>query len=127
MKLNFSNLSARTDKDKAIPVLEHVFQPLDDHPEIRVRCSYLKPGESLQYARTSADGIASIDFIGLFRAQVKGIEGLEVEYSDGKSARITTAEEFLQLPSAGVLSRLLTSTCTHLLNTDSLTEEEVKN
>lgn len=127
MKFVFKNLSARTDKDKAIPVLEHVYQPLEDFPEIKVRCSYLKAGESAEYMSTSQTGRAVMDFRALFQSHVKCIEGLEVEFADGKTRRSSEAEEFLALPSTDGISDILTNTCTHLLKGDALTEEEVKN
>ena len=127
MKLVFAELGSKTDKDKAIPVFEHIFTQLQEMPEIKVRCRYLKAGESLRFMSTSAEGRATIDFRELFSSQVIGIEGIEVEYGDGGTARITTADDFLNLPATDSLQKVLTAVCTHLLNADALTEEEIKN
>ena len=127
MKLVFRDLGTKTDKDKAIPVLEHIFSPLPDNPEVKVRCTYLKPGESMGYMSTAPDGRTVMDFRTLFAAQVKAIEGLEVEYGDGVSMRIASPLELLELPAVGQVSEILTRTCTHLITADALTEEEVKN
>lgn len=127
MKLVFKNLASRTDKDKAVPVLDHLFTPLESAPEIKVKCRYLKTGESLKFMTTGAEGRASLDFRALFLSQVTGIEGLEAEYHDGKTVKVDTAEIFLEQPASAELQAILTNTCTHLLNADSLTEDEVKN
>lgn len=127
MKLVFKDMASKTDKDKAIPIFEHIFTPLSESPEIKVRCRYLKAGESMKFMSASPEGKAAIDFRALFSSQVVGIEGIEVEYGDGGKAHISTAEDFLNLPATDEIQRILTSVCTHLLNADVLTEEEIKN
>lgn len=126
MKINLTGLKTKVDAGKTTVELEHVFQPLEDHEELEIYCSYLVPSEKTNYIDYDASGKATVNFLALFKSKVKEIKGLVIE-ADGKDIYIKTADEFLALPSNPELDNIVTSTVFHLLNGNALTADEVKN
>lgn len=125
MKLNINNIDIR----KTDLGLVHDYIPQtdwnlsqDEGEQVHVECEYLKVGEKMRYTAASQDGTVSIDYQKLFKAKVKGIEGLEI---NGK--KIVTPSDFLSYPSVQVLDELMMNVVVHILKSDSLTEDETKN
>lgn len=124
---DFKNLEVKTDKDKAIPVIEHTYLPLKDFPDVVVTCDYFKAGEKVKYMTFNDNGKMSLDITKIFRDKVKSIAGLTVKLKGGKELAITDADTLLAFPDSGVFSAIVLATSTHIATADDLTEDEVKN
>lgn len=96
-------------------------QPEEDR--IVVDCEYFRVGERASFVVSmDEDGQREVNFQKVFRKKVKGIRNLLI---NGKP--VTTADEFLKYPDTVELSAILYDVCSHLIQSDSLNEEERKN
>lgn len=126
MDLNISNI----DITKADLGLRHDYVPdttfnmaIEDEDErIVVDCEYFRLGEKMKYSTVNEDKEVTLDFQKVFRKKVKGIRNLKI---NGKP--VTTAEELLKFPSNGILDALMMNVVLHIVDSDSLTEDEEKN
>ena len=126
MNIVLKGLSTKVDNNKTTIELEHMFQPLDNEPELIITCSYFRPGEITKYYSILEDGTSQIDIMKVFRDKVSSIDGLSVEI-DGNRIDIKTVDDFLALPGTVDLTNILSRTATHLITGDNLTKDEVKN
>lgn len=126
MNIVLTGLSAKVDNNKTTVELEHMFQPLEDEPELIITCSYFHPGEITKYYAILEDGKSQIDIMKVFKDKVSSIDGLTIEI-DGNKIDIKTADDFLALPGTVELTNILSRTATHLITGDSLTKDEEKN
>jgi hypothetical protein len=125
MELNLQNI----DITKADLGLRHDYIPQTvfnkkqkEDEQIVVECEYLKIGEKVKYTTSDEDGKASIDLRKMFKEKVIEIRNLKI---NGKS--VVSADELLKYPGALELEAIVIDVCAHLLNADSLNEEERKN
>ena len=126
MDLNISNI----DITKADLGLRHDYVPdtafnmaiENEEDRIVVDCEYFRLGEKMKYSTVNEDKEVTLDFQKVFRKKVKGIRNLKI---NGKS--VTTAEELLKYPSSTVLEALMMNVVLHIVDSDSLTEDEEKN
>lgn len=126
MNIVLKNLKTKVDAGKTKIELEHIFQPMADAKELKVHCSYFRPGELTAYFTYDSDGKASADFQRIFRDKVSKIEGLSIE-TDKETIKIESAEDLLELPNLPVLSEIVMKTASHLISSDGLSEDEIKN
>lgn len=126
MNIVLKNLKTKVDAGKTKIELEHIFQPFDGAKELKVHCSYFRPGELTAYFTYDSDGKASADFQRIFRDKVSKIEGLSIE-TDKETIKIESAEDLLGLPNLPVLSEIVMKTASHLISSDGLSEDEIKN
>ena len=125
MELNLQNI----DITKADLGLRHDYIPQTvfnkkqkEDEQIVVECEYLKIGEKVKYTISDEDGKASIDLRKMFKQKVIEIRNLKI---NGKA--VVSADELLKYPGALELEAIVIDVCAHLLNADSLNEEERKN
>nr|DAI52562.1 MAG TPA: hypothetical protein [Caudoviricetes sp.] len=127
MNIVLKNLRTKVDAGKTKIELEHIFQPFaNGAKELKVYCSYFRPGELTTYFTYDSDGKASADFQRIFRDKVSKIEGLSIE-TDKETIKIESAEDLLELPNLPVLSEIVMKTASHLISSDGLSEDEIKN
>lgn len=125
MNLNIKNI----DTTKADLGLRHEYIPQTafnkkqkEDEKIVVECEYLKVGEKVKYTTTDEDGNASLDFSKMFKQKVLEIRNLKINEKP-----VVSASELLKYPGAIELEAIVIDVCTHLLNSDSLNEDERKN
>lgn len=126
MNIILKNLKTKTEAGKTKVDLEHVYQPLKENEDLKVHCSYFKPGEMVTYFIYDQNGKATADLPGIFRDKVTKIEGLTVE-TEKDTLKIETSRDLLSLPTLPVLTDIVMNTATHLMSSDGLNEDEVKN
>ena len=93
-----------------------------EEERIVVECEYLKVGEKVKYTTTDEDGNASLDFSKLFKKKVLEIRNLKIN-----DKPVVSAYELLKYPGVLELEAIVIDVCAHLLNSDSLNEDERKN
>lgn len=125
MDLNNKNI----DTTKADLGLRHEYIPQTafnkkqkEDEKIVVECEYLKVGEKVKYTTADEDGNASLDFIKMFKKKVLEIRNLKIN-----DKPVVGADELLKYPSTIELEALVIDVCYHLLNSESLNEDERKN
>ena len=126
MDLNINNI----DITKADLGLRHDYIPdtpfnmaiEDEEDRVVVDCEYFRLGEKMKYSTVNEDKEVTLDFQKVFRKKVKGIRNLKI---NGKA--VTTAEELLKFPSNAILEALMMNVVLHIVDSDSLTEDEEKN
>ena len=125
MNLNIKNI----DTTKADLGLRHEYIPQTafnkkqkEEERIVVECEYLKVGEKVKYTTTDEDGNTSLDFGKLFKKKVLEIRNLKIN-----DKPVVSAYELLKYPGVLELEAIVIDVCAHLLNSDSLNEDERKN
>lgn len=126
MELNIKNI----DNTKLDLGLRHEYVPdtkfnmsLDEDKRIVVDCEYFGVGEKLKYSSVDAqEETMSMDFRKVFKHKVKGIRNLVINKKP-----VTTSEEFLRYPGVATLDAILSNVVAHIIHSDELTEDEVKN
>lgn len=125
MNLIYANI----DESKADLGLRHTYIPevewnieCDDNDRVSVECEYFRPAERTKYTTFSKEGSGGIDIDKIFRDKVKKINNLQI---NGKE--IDTADKLLKYPSSIEIDALVNDVVLHLMNTESLNKEEVKN
>ena len=125
MNLNIKNI----DTTKADLGLRHEYIPQTafnkkqrDDEKIVVECEYLKIGEKVKYTTTDEDGNATLDFRKMFKQKVLEIRNLKINETP-----VVGADELLKYPGTLDLEALVIDVYAHLLNADSLNEDERKN
>lgn len=125
MNFNYKQI----DETKADMGLKHTYIPevewnidCEEADRVSVECEYFKPAERTKYTSFSKDGANGIDIERIFRDKVKKINNLSI---NGKE--IDSADKLLKYPSTIELDALVNDVVIHLLNTESLNREEVKN
>ena len=93
-----------------------------EEERIVVECEYLKVGEKVKYTTTDEDGNTSLDFGKLFKKKVLEIRNLKIN-----DKPVVSAYELLKYPGVLELEAIVIDVCAHLLNSDSLNEDERKN
>lgn len=119
---------ASIDESKADLGLKHTYIPevewnieCDDNDRVSVECEYFRPAERTKYTTFSKEG-SGIDIDRIFRDKVKKINNLQI---NGKE--IDTSDKLLKYPSSIEVDALVNDVVLHLMNTESLNKEEVKN
>lgn len=125
MNLNIKNI----DNTKTNLGLRHNYVPKTafnmkqkEEDRITVDCEYLKVGEKMNYTTVGKDGEASVDITALFRHKVFGIKNLEIN-----GEPVTSADSLLKYPGVIELEALVIDVSAHILNTETLNEDERKN
>ncbi len=125
MNFNYKNV----DESKADLGLNHTYIPevewnidCDDVDRVSVECEYFRPAERTKYTTFSKDGAGGIDIEKIFRNKVKKINNLTINEKE-----VDTADKLLKYPSTIEIDALVNDVVLHLLNTESLNKEEVKN
>lgn len=126
MELNIKNI----DNSKLDLGLRHEYVPdtkfnmsLEEDQRIVVDCEYFGVGEKLKYSSMDAqEETMSMDFRKVFKHKVKGIRNLVINKKP-----VTTSEEFLRYPGVTTLDAILSNVVAHIIYSDELTEDEVKN
>lgn len=126
MNLNIKNI----DTTKADLGLRHEYIPQTafnkkqkEEEKIVVECEYLKVGEKVKYATTDEEGNASLDFSKMFKKKVLEIRNLKIN-----DKPVVSASELLKYPGGALeLEAIVIDVCAHLLNSESLNEDERKN
>ena len=93
-----------------------------EEERIVVECEYLKVGEKVKYTTSDEDGNTSLDFSKLFKKKVLEIRNLKIN-----DKPVVSAYELLKYPGVLELEAIVIDVCAHLLNSDSLNEDERKN
>lgn len=121
------------DATKAEPSLKHEYViekdwNLDENP-VSVTAKYLRAGETVQFIRTREDGSSTIDARELFKKKVVEIHNMTIEDEKGNKRNIQRPEDFLELPDdgSGYMTDIIMDVMAHLLNSNKLSEDEVKN
>lgn len=126
MELNIKNIDIK----KADLGLRHEYIPettfnmaIENEDErIVFDCEYFRLGEKMNYSSISEDKEVTLDFQKVFRRKVKGIRNLVI---NGKP--VTTSEELLKFPGVPELEALMMDVVLHIIRSDDLTEDEIKN
>ena len=139
-KYDFTAYKVNTDAEKASPILEHDYRPIDDDPDIVVRCRHFRAGEKMGYAslkpvkdmKGEVKATASFDYRAIIQDQVDSISGLVVTITDEKTGKpkeieIKDADTLVSFPDGGVIHDIVNNTAIHLISGDSLTEAEQGN
>lgn len=139
-KYDFTAYRVNTDEDKASPILEHDYKPIDDDPDIVLRCRHFRAGEKMTYASLKpvkgatgeVKATASFDYRAIILNQVDSISGLVLTVTDDKTGKpkdieVKDAETLIAFPDAGVVHDIVNNTAIHLISADSLTEAEQGN
>ncbi len=132
-KYDFTNFSFDTIEDKAIPRLEHEFRPIEDDPDIVVKCNYFKAGEKGTFIDVSAkEERATFNFRRIVEKQVISISGLVLTVTDAKTGKpldfaVKDPETLLSLPDVGIVNQMVQSIANHLISNDTLSEKQEGN
>lgn len=125
MNLNYKQV----DETKADMGVRHTYIPevdwnieCEDEDRVSVECEYFRPAERTKYTSFSKEGTSGIDIERIFRDKVKKINNLLINGN-----KIETADKLLKFPSTKELDALVNDVVIHLLNTESLHREEIKN
>lgn len=122
MRLSFKGIKVENNEGKLVINLLHDYRIKDT--DVIVSCEYLTSEERGAFASQGNDIVNNI-----LRKKVKAIKNLVIEVetdNDIQEYPITTIDELLQLPDAPVRV-IYDEIITHLLASDSITEEEEKN
>ena len=95
---------------------------LTDSNPIEVTCSYLKVGEKMEYFNTGKDGKGTLDTRRIIKDKVHEFRNMTVG-----GEPVTLPEQFLALPDDPRFFGLMMNIINHILNADTLTEDEEKN
>lgn len=129
MTINLKNVEVT----KAGVELRHTFTPkrinegLQDCDKVRVVCDYFKTNEKMDYASYDKDGNVKFAFSEIFRNKVEEVKNLSVRDELDNLINLKTAEDILNFISVPALESIVNEAVLHLLNSDGLTEDEVKN
>lgn len=129
MTINLKNVEV----SKAGVELRHTFTPkrinegLQDSDKVRVVCDYFKTNEKMDYASYDKDGNVKFKFSEIFRDKVVEIKNLSVRDELDNLLNLKTADDILGFISVPALESIVNEAVLHLLNSDGLTEDEVKN
>lgn len=126
MKITIKNL----DNSKLDFGLRHEYVPtttlnknLSEKEKIVVDCEYLRVGERNSYVTMNSDEEMTMGlYRKVFAKKVKGIRNLVIN-----DKPVTTAEELLNYPSIIELDAIVLNVALHILNSDDLNKDEIKN
>ena len=122
MRLSLKGTKVENNEGKLVINFLHDYKIKDT--DVIVSCEYLTSEERSTFAGQGTDAINNI-----LRKKVKAIKNLIIELEtddDIQEYPITTIDELLQLPEAPVRV-IYDEIITHILASDSITEEEEKN
>lgn len=122
MRLSFKGTKVENNEGKLVINFLHDYRIKDT--DVIVSCEYLTSEERSMFAGQGTDAVNNI-----LRKKVKAIKNLVIELetdNDIQEYPITTIDELLQLPEAPVRV-IYDEIITHILASDSITEEEEKN
>jgi len=129
MEINVKNI----DECKASPKKTHVFIPKainegrEDEDKVKVDCQYFKSLEKLDYAKYDADGTVRYDLKAIFKNKTTSIENLALKDENGLRYEIKVPEDALNLLSIPEIDGMILEVAMHIITSDSLTRDEIKN
>lgn len=121
MKIKTKNFKVNS-SGKADVELIHDFYPLEEYPDVKLVCEHIRNAELSKYV--SADD-KTFDMEKMFGKKVKSVEGITIEDENGNEVKCDV-DTLIKLPNP-IFSKIITVTCTHLIEQYTLTDAERKN